>query len=106
MKPKPIFLIPPLVMLVLCGLLASFPGDRIGFIFIASMTCILPIGFSDGWTKYAGMALWILFLADGLYDVGEGQQYHREQERQAIEHERRRWEREKSGKGKENASEQ
>ncbi|MBX3743563.1 MAG: hypothetical protein KF712_21435 [Akkermansiaceae bacterium] len=98
MKPKPIFLLPPLVLLVLCGMLASMPGGSIIYILITSTSCILPIGFSGGWTKYAGIALWFIFLADGLSDVYEGRKLQQKREQQAMRHAKKQWEREQAGK--------
>lgn len=70
------------------------PGGSIICILITSTSCILPIGFSGGWTKYAGIALWLLFLASGLADIEAGWQYQRNQEQRAIKHARVQWERE------------
>jgi hypothetical protein len=93
-KPRPIFLLPPLVMLILCGMIASPPGERIVFILISSTTCILSIGFSGGWPKHTGIALWLLFVAAGLSDIRAGDELHRERKQCAIKHARVLWERE------------
>jgi len=98
MKPKPLFLLPPVVLLVLSGFIASLPGEISWLLILFSMTCILPIGFSAGWTKYTGIALWFLFLAAAASDESAGREHQRQSRIREAKHLRMQWEKEQAQK--------